>query len=783
MAEITPAQYPVGSPTPPVPTAEPFFSNRREGGLDLRAVFDILLRGKWIILVTALALAIPITITSLLSPSRYRSYSVLLIDKQDQDLADVLPSSPGAAFFRSERNLSNELLVLRQSMPLALSVAEKLMQIRTIPGTDRPLTILNWEDPDSEITPLSVAFRLQNQYLAVGLEGGDADAVRISAVSTDPAEAELITNTFSQTFVELTQSESRAGMSSSREFLEEQVSDKGEELRDRDAAVRDYMLQDGAMALGDEASRLVNRIAELDAQKGSAEVRLRTQRAQLDVLQSQLRRLEPQLTNQVASGLDAQLETARARVTQLEGRLQPFYAANPDYRSGVNVPEAVATLQRELEREQARVRDISERLSRQSIASGSGPGDYQSGFARAAALRVQIDEARVAIEGLQAEISQVSSSIGQYEAQLGRVPRQSIELAQLQRERQSAELLYGALEQNLQQARVAEQSQLGYAQVIRPAYAASRPFSPRRAINILLGLMAGLVFGAVLAVAKVRLDHKLYTPDDIRDLGVPLIGTIPSMTEIIKAEHNGVDTADVGGRKVDTHLVSLLNPMASASEAYRALRTSVQFSRPDVVVETILVTSANPSEGKSTTAANLGVVMAQSGRRVLLVDGDLRKPTVHRKLGLPREPGLVQHIFDDQPIDLNTLPQIADDLYVLTAGSIVPNPSELLGSKRMREVIDGLRAQFDVIIFDAPPVLAATDAVLLSTQCDATVVVSRAGQTKDYDLDTALESLGEVGAKVIGVVLNGFDVTRAYGYAYKYAYRYGNDYAYGSDKA
>ena len=223
--------------------------------------------------------------------------------------------------------------------------------------------------------------------------------------------------------------------------------------------------------------------------------------------------------------------------------------------------------------------------------------------------------------------------------------------------------------------------------------------------------------------------------------------------------------------------------MATASESYRALRTAVQFSRPDVVVQTILVTSANPSEGKSTTSANLAVTLAQAGRRVLLVDADLRKPSAHRKLGLSREPGLVQQLFGDGDFDASDIPFVADNLQVLTAGSIVPNPSELIGSKRMRDVIGQMREAFDVVLFDAPPVLAATDAVLLSTQCDATVMVCKAGSTKDYELEEAYESLRGVGASVIGTVLNGFDVSQAYGYKYKYSYRYGSDYAYGSEDA
>ena len=269
----------------------------------------------------------------------------------------------------------------------------------------------------------------------------------------------------------------------------------------------------------------------------------------------------------------------------------------------------------------------------------------------------------------------------------------------------------------------------------------------------------------------------------MRDRGYSLIGTVPDTTDLIERDFEGKDTVQIDGRSIDSRVITLLNPMAAASEAYRALRTSVQFSRPDVVVQTIVVTSSNPGEGKSTTAANLAVVMAQAGRRTLLIDADLRKPTGHKKFGVPREPGVVQLLFDDKPIEMSDFIEVADDLWMLPAGALAPNPSELLGSRRMRDVLQEMKEQFDIIILDAPPVLAATDPVLLATQVDATLVVTRAGMTKDYDLAATMDALLGVGASVIGTVLNGFDVSNAYGYRYKYAYRYGSDYAYGSENA
>lgn len=764
------------------PVVEPY--ERVDGEeFDLRSLLDILLRGRWIIVAAAALVVVPVVLYSLIQPSVYSSYSLLLIDKENSSLASVFGSDQMGGGWWNTQDVGDELLILSQSYPLAQSAARRLMQMERIPGTDRPLGILHDDEEGRPRNEQEVAFALQETYVQAAQAEGEANAVRVTVRSTDPAEAALIANVYSDAFVDLTRESSREGVSASREFLQGQVEEQDAALRQVDAQVEEYMMREEAVALDEEQSQIVQRIATAQAERDAAQVQVRTAQARMNAIEAELRRLEPELGARLGSGLDAELETAQARVQTLIDQLDAYYAENPGLRSSDSPPDYIATLQRELQGARARVQQISDRLSRQSLEAAGAPGDPRAGFVRASELRAQLADLRVEVQGLRAQRDQLSSRLTQYERELSRIPRQSIELAQLQRERLATEQLTTELVTNLQQAQVAEESQLGYAKPIRPAFESEEPVAPKRLRNVFLALVFGLLLGSALAIAKVRLDHRLHRPDDIRDRGYALIGTIPDTSDLIERDFDGQETVRIDGREIDAHVITMLNPMAAASEAYRALRTSVQFSRPDVVVETVLITSSNPGEGKSTTAANLAVVMAQAGRRTLLIDADLRKPTGHRKFGLSREPGLVQLLFEDGDFDPSMLPEVADDLWVLTAGSLAPNPSELLGSKRMRELIDQFRAHFDIIIFDAPPVLAATDAVLLATQADATMLVTRAGMTKDYDLDASMDALRSVGASVIGTILNGFDVANAYGYRYKYAYRYGSDYAYGSDKA
>ncbi|MBO9310350.1 MAG: CpsD/CapB family tyrosine-protein kinase [Chloroflexi bacterium] len=201
-------------------------------------------------------------------------------------------------------------------------------------------------------------------------------------------------------------------------------------------------------------------------------------------------------------------------------------------------------------------------------------------------------------------------------------------------------------------------------------------------------------------------------------------------------------------------LITLKDPRAAAAEAFRVLRTNIQFSALDQPIHTLLITSAAADEGKSVTAANLAVTMAQGGSRVILVDADLRRPSQHTIWKLENARGLTDALLEKNLAEALPLQEtVVDGLRVLTSGTPVPNPADLLGSKRMESLIAALKAQTDYVIFDAPPVLAAADAPLLATKLDATLLVLQAGSTRRDHAQRAKEALQRVNARIIGVAL------------------------------
>ena len=279
--------------------------------------------------------------------------------------------------------------------------------------------------------------------------------------------------------------------------------------------------------------------------------------------------------------------------------------------------------------------------------------------------------------------------------------------------------------------------------VVEPAVAPSSPASPKTVLNTLLAAVIGLLIALALVAVLEYLDDRVKTREELEELaGVSILGQVGKM----KGER---------GRREMYRLATLLNPRSVAAEAYRTLRTNIEFASVDAPIGTLLVTSSIPGEGKTVTAANLAVAFAQAGRRVLLVDADLRKPGVHSVFNLPNTSGLTSLLRSDAATLEATAQRTEQaNLRILTTGPLPPNPAELLGSQRMRIVLERLKAGGDLLIFDSPPLRAVTDAAILSSFLDATLVVVDAGVSRRGSLRLGMEALSKAGANVLGAFLN-----------------------------
>lgn len=298
----------------------------------------------------------------------------------------------------------------------------------------------------------------------------------------------------------------------------------------------------------------------------------------------------------------------------------------------------------------------------------------------------------------------------------------------------------------------------GSVSIAEPATVPVAPASPNIPLNVFLGALLGALVAVGLVALREYLDDTVKTSADVEAIaGVFTLGTVAKFPRRRRAPRRGR-----GG------LESIA--LAESSEAYRQLRTNIHFARVASELKTILVTSANAQEGKSTTIANLAVVLAQAGQRVIAVDTDLRRPSLHTLFRLPNSYGLTGMLLNDT-VDVSSAlvgTGIAD-LYVLPSGPLPPNPSELLTSPAMERIIDLLRQHADYVLFDSPPILAVTDASILAARTDGAILVAERGRTRTEALRRAYESLRHANARVLGVVVNKAK-GRGSGYGYD-AYR------------
>ncbi|HET7584805.1 MAG TPA: polysaccharide biosynthesis tyrosine autokinase [Gemmatimonadaceae bacterium] len=395
-----------------------------------------------------------------------------------------------------------------------------------------------------------------------------------------------------------------------------------------------------------------------------------------------------------------------------------------------------------------------------------------------------VDAVRSQITALDARIDALRDLRERNAAALQQLPTAQATEARLVERVETIKNLADQLRVEFQKAQIAEAVELGQVEVVDLAQLPTRPIGRGPVVILGIGLIVGLLLGGGAAFLKENLDTAIRRRDEIENtLHVPGLAVIPQIASSSNGHRRiaGVSLPQLarrnGGRRHHPYpLVTISDTRSSEAEAYRTLRTNLIFSQAIQTLRTIVVTSPSPQDGKTTTAANLAVTFAQQGIRVLIVDCDLRKARLHTVFGMQREPGLTNVVLGSDSLDDVIRSTAVENLWVVTSGPHPPNPSELLGGAQMREIMDALRERFDVVVMDTPPVHVAADAQILGAQSDGVLLVLRAGQTERASAQDAMGRLTNVGARVVGAVLNDPDhKVPAYGGYYYYNYYDGEE--------
>jgi capsular exopolysaccharide synthesis family protein len=568
------------------------------------------------------------------------------------------------------------------------------------------------------------------------------DIIDLRYTSPQPRYSQRIANAMATTFQANNTTGAQQASRRRRIFLEEQ-------MKQTDAMLQSAMQQYSAYRTGNQVFSSKEKATAQQA--GIVDLDMR--RADLDAQRRTYRQLLQQTQRNGGDGLQALVASpgiaANPVIQQLYGQLTNYQGRRDSLNSAGAAetnPDVIA------------VNTLITRVNNGIIA----------------AVRNQI-------QALDAQIAALDNLKVRSTAEIASAPRAETEETRLAQQVEAVQKMSDNLQEEHQKARMAEAVEAGQVQIVDLAELPSDPIPSGKTRKMALGLILGLIVGVGLGIVVDGMNTSIRRRDDLeRVLNVPGLAVIP---RFLPAESRGQRISRVlpgksrngtnGNRSAQRAqgLVTVHDARSSSAEAYRTLRTNLIFSQAVQTLRTLVVTSPAPSEGKTTTAANLAVSFAQQGMRVLLVDCDLRRSRIHKMFGIPREPGMSELILGQQDIDSVARETPVPGLYILPSGILPPNPSELLGGDRMRKTLASLSEAFDLIVIDTPPLLAASDAAILATITDGVVLVVRAGVTEVEAGQQAIAQLQSVGARVVGAVLNDPDSKlQQYGGYYNYDY-------------
>lgn len=608
----------------------------------------------------------------------------------------------------------------------------------------------NLPDFDVDIVGFESAVAALRRGLTVSRAQRDANIVSVSYQSSDPVLARDVPDALVAAFLEFRNKGIKTEAHSTVEFLRAQLQLLEVQLADAEERLRAFREKAQTVDLGTEATSQVGELAKLRADRDAKE----GERSALANLLG---------------------EAARPPTSATIDTVSP-YRKLVAFPTLLGSPAAtfLASLNT-LENERA--------VLRQTRTASAA--DVQIITGRIKALEEQLRVITITyVQGLTSQVAVMDVSIAQFQSLVKLVPAKEMEFARLARETLVLSTLFTMLQTRLKEAEIAQAIEDPRVRVIDTALLPSNPVKPRMQMSLLLGLLLGLMGGVGLAFAMESLDKAIHMREEMVGLtGAESIGLIPHIgprgiekgMRRYLARFPKLLKASGGSALVAVRTVGDLGNRSAVMEAYRTLRTNLAFTHPDNPPTCIVFTSPMPGDGKSTTAANLAVVLAQQGRRVLLVDGDLRRGTLHQFFNnTPRSPGLSSILIGDASLDQCVVKVEMKDgstVHFIPTGPLPPNPSELFSATRMDRFIEEVRANFDIVLFDSPPLNLVTDAGVLGTKADGVVLIGRAGMTNRMGLAYAADQLRAIRATLLGTVLNDFDVRYGYGYGgYGYGY-------------
>jgi capsular exopolysaccharide synthesis family protein len=749
-----------------------------EPGLSLKDLYFILRRNVYLIVWSVAVSLFLSVIYTLRTPPTYIASAMIMIEEPSKGL-DMFGMD-----LRQDRNqLSNEIELMK-SRSMAESVIMDLWNLETRNdlhlfgttryepegirrlvrrglslqfGAEKALPSYSGVIPSSlmrsSVKQLRAALQISNQR--------NTNMLTVAMSSISAEEATLLVNTLISNY-QLRDIELHAGeIINLRSFLEEQVDIVNAELGVAEKNLQIFQETEQIFGLAQNAQLILQGLTSVESEyfKLLASENIAKERKKYFV--NQLTKNEKTLIANLLNSINTRVFALRAEIATTEAdmvRNASLYSEDHEMvRSG-----------------RVKITKLKDQLASQTrdlISQGMAVSDPLK-------FRQSVVDTVLGLEGNIASIQYRSAEykklVAQYSDQLSRLPAKSLQYARLERDRTVLAETYLLMRQKLEEAKITQASQMGQVRIIDPAIVPDGKSKPNSKTNVMIGLFLGIGLGVGLAGVREYLDNTVKTVEDIEKVHQQVLGIIPALAEDGNGKTKRV-TSIPWQREVQTikrTIITKEDPKSPVSEAYRSLRTSILYSSPDKPIKSMIISSPGPGEGKTTTTSNLAITFANMGKKTLLIDADLRRPVLHHVFGLEKSPGLTDYLTGMET-DFNSLVNSSDvkNLYVCTSGLNPPNPSELLGSKKMSELIDSLENNWDIILLDSPPMVAVTDATIISREIDALILVVHSGKTDKHSFNRTINTLNAASAPLVGVVLNSVTSKNSYG---SYSYHYQN---------
>ena len=694
----------------------------------------VLRKHQWLILSFMLAVVTIVTISTFRMQPVYNATARIAIDREN---ANILPF-PGADSYDYMMDLEN---YIETQSKILTSETLALQTIRNTGLSARP-EFSSPNGPSEAMASGSLANQKRPPELGEFLGSLSVKRVPnsrlmdVSFESTDSQLAARIVNAHIASYIEQNFRSKYEATTQASTWLADQLSELKIKVQKSEDARIAYERQNQIWTLDDKQNITTQRLSDINKQLTDAQSERMKKESLYEFAKSGNLDAVPQV--QSDAGLAELLRKRNDLSSQYNDALSQY---GPNFPKVQRLQAQLKDLDANIEKEKKKIVDVLE-------------SDYR--------------------EARQRE-SMLSQALDQQKAAANQMAEKLVEYNILKREAEANKALYEGLMTKLKETAISLGLRSSNIRIVDPAMIPSTPSRPAKARNITLAFLVGLVGGIGLALMREYLDNTVKSPDDVETLArLPSLAVVPQF-----ASSNGSSKRQgllqgfaANGQDKRIELVAQHLPKSQISEAFRALRTSILLSQADHPPQVILVTSALPREGKTTAAANLAVTLAQLGDSTVLVDADLRKPGIGRllNLGSGKYAGLSSYLAGVSSLDLVSVPHPAiPNLVAIPTGPLPPNPADLLSSHKLADAIAELRTKFKFIVIDSPPIMAATDAVILSVQADGVLLVVRSGETPKEAFTRTRDLLASVKCHILGVVLNAVDSSAP---DYYYSYRY-----------